>query len=182
MIFNNNISIIYSDLLNALHLAVGDWMTKGAAQRGRTEGAVLPARRPAPEHDPCMTSEHSTTAWWNRPGVDFEERGKPEYPEKNPRSRIEIDWNSAHIRPEPELNLEHRRGRRGWWLLNHPELPRLDKSPKICDHTRNTSFSAMSRPHPHNLEGSVWIRTKQRQTVPNCQPRKFNETVFLLWH
>ena len=73
-------------------LAVGDWITKGAAQRGRAEGAVLPARRSAPEHDPCMTSEHSTTAWWNRPGVNFEEGEKLEYPEKNPWSQIEIDW------------------------------------------------------------------------------------------
>ena len=54
--------------------AVGDWITKGTAQRGRTEGAVLPGRRSAPEHDPCMTSEHSTTAWWNRPGVYFENK------------------------------------------------------------------------------------------------------------
>ena len=47
----------------------------GSAQRGRIEGAVLPARRSAPEHDPCMTSEHSTTARWIRLGVDFEEGG-----------------------------------------------------------------------------------------------------------
>ena len=25
--------------------------------------------------------------------VDFDEGGKPEYKEKNPRSQIEIDWN-----------------------------------------------------------------------------------------
>ena len=41
--------------------------------------------------DPCMTSEHSTTARWNRLGVDFAEGGKPEYPEKNPRSQVESD-------------------------------------------------------------------------------------------
>ena len=52
---------------------------------------MLPARRSAPEHDPRMTSEHSTTARWNRLGVDFAEGGKPEYPEKNPRSQVEID-------------------------------------------------------------------------------------------
>ena len=33
-----------------------------AGKGGRAEGAVLPARRSAPEHDPCMTSEHSATA------------------------------------------------------------------------------------------------------------------------
>ena len=60
-----------------------DWIAKGAAQRSWTEGAVQPARRSAPEHDPYMTSEHSTTARWIRLGVDFEEggnrsaRGKP---------------------------------------------------------------------------------------------------------
>ena len=37
--------------------------------------------------------------------VDFDEQGKPEYPEKNPRSQIEIDWNSAHIRPEARVEL-----------------------------------------------------------------------------
>ena len=35
--------------------------------------------------------------YWSR--VDFDEEGKPEYPEKNPQSQIEIDWNSAHKRP-----------------------------------------------------------------------------------
>ena len=29
-------------------------------------------------------------------GVNFEEGGKPEYPEKNPQSQVEIDWNLAH--------------------------------------------------------------------------------------
>ena len=32
-------------------------------------------------------------------GKDFDKGEKPEYPEKNPRSQIEIDWNSAHIWP-----------------------------------------------------------------------------------
>ena len=63
---------------------------KDAAQRGRIEGAVQLAGRSVPEHDPCMTSEHSTTARWIRLGVDFEEGG-------NPRSQVEIDLNSTHI-------------------------------------------------------------------------------------
>ena len=45
-----------------------------------------------------MTSDHSSTARWNRLGFDFADGGKPAYPEKNPRSKVEIDWNSAHIR------------------------------------------------------------------------------------
>ena len=48
-------------------------ISNGAAQRGRTEGAVLPVRRSAPEHNPYMTSkQHSTTARWVRLGVNFE--------------------------------------------------------------------------------------------------------------
>ena len=38
----------------------------------------------------------------NRLRVDFDEGGKPEHQEKNPRSQIEIDWNSAHIGPRAE--------------------------------------------------------------------------------
>ena len=52
-----------------------DWNAKGAAQRGRTEWAVLPARRSAPEHNPCMTSEYRTAAKWIRLGINFEEGG-----------------------------------------------------------------------------------------------------------
>ena len=73
---------MYSSANHPLSQSV-DWIAKGAAQRSRTEGAVLPARRSAPEHDPYVTSEHSTTVRWIRLGVDFEEggnrsaRGKP---------------------------------------------------------------------------------------------------------
>ena len=43
-------------------------------QRGRTEGAVLPVRRSAPEHNLYMTSkQHSITVRWIRLGVNFEE-------------------------------------------------------------------------------------------------------------
>ena len=48
---------------------------------------MLLARRSAPEHDPRMTFEHSTTARWNKLGVDFVEGGKPEFPEQNPGGR-----------------------------------------------------------------------------------------------
>ena len=36
-------------------------ISKGAAQRGRTEGAVLPVRRSAPQHNPYMTSKQQCT-------------------------------------------------------------------------------------------------------------------------
>ena len=50
--------------------------SKGTAQRGRTEGALLPVRPSAPKHNPYMTSkQHSTTARWIRLGVNFEEGG-----------------------------------------------------------------------------------------------------------
>ena len=32
--------------------------------------------------------------------VDFDEGGKPVYLEKKPQCQVEIDWNSAHIRPQ----------------------------------------------------------------------------------
>ena len=51
-------------------------ISKGAAQQGWTEEAVLPVRHSAPEHNPYMTSkQHSTTARWIRLGVNFEEGG-----------------------------------------------------------------------------------------------------------
>ena len=56
---------------------------KELIQRGRIEGAVQPAGRSVPEHDSCLTSEHSTTARWIRLRGDFEgggnrsERRKP---------------------------------------------------------------------------------------------------------
>ena len=49
-------------------------ISNGAAQRGRTEEAVLPVTRSAPEHNPYMTSkQHSTTARWIRLGVNFDD-------------------------------------------------------------------------------------------------------------
>ena len=63
--------------------------SKGAAQRGRTEGALLPVRPSAPEHNPYMTSkQHSTTARWIRLGVNFEEGGNLECPEKTLEVRL----------------------------------------------------------------------------------------------
>jgi len=75
------------------------------------EGAVLPVRRSAKEYDPCMTSEHSTTARWTKQGVDFAEREKSEYPEKNPRSQIEINKSQVTCGAQ-ESNLGRRGGRR----------------------------------------------------------------------
>ena len=50
-----------------------------------------------PEVIPTCIWGHPPECHWSR--VYFDEGGKPEYPEKNPRSQIEIDWNSAHIWP-----------------------------------------------------------------------------------
>ena len=41
--------------------------------------------------------------------VDFDEGGKAEYPEKNPQSQIEIDWNSAHIWSEARVEPRSKR-------------------------------------------------------------------------
>ena len=66
-----------------------------AAQRGRTRSIY---RCPwLPLYGPCMTSEHS-----------LEEGGKPEYPEKNPRSQIEIDKSPPTCGPRESIP-----GRRG---------------------------------------------------------------------
>ena len=92
---------IWPDLLIAL-LAVGDWIAKGAAQRGRTEGAVLPARRSTPEYDPCMTSEHSTTARWIKLGVDFEEGGNRSARRKPSKS----SWDRLKLSPRTTFVVE----------------------------------------------------------------------------
>ena len=54
---------------------------------------MLPARRSTPEHDPCMTSEHSTTDRWE----SILRREETGVPRENPRSQVEIDWNSTDI-------------------------------------------------------------------------------------
>ena len=79
-----------------------DWFAKGAAQRGRTEGAVLPVRRSAPEHDPYMTSEHSTTARWIRRGVNFEEGGNRSARRKPSKS----GWDRLKLNPHTTLVVE----------------------------------------------------------------------------
>ena len=78
---------------------------------------MLRVRRSAKEYDPCMTSEQTTTARWTKQGVDFAEREKSEYPEKNPRSQITCG--------AQESNLGRRGGRREWWPLHQPDSPRV---------------------------------------------------------
>ena len=79
-----------------------DWIAKGAAQRGRTEGAVLPARRSGPEHDPYMTSEHSTAARWIRLGVNFEEGGNRSARRKPSKS----GWDRLKLNPHTTFVVE----------------------------------------------------------------------------
>ena len=79
-----------------------DWIAKGAAQRSRTEGAVLPARRSAPEHDLYITSEHSTTARWIRLGVDFEEGGNRSARRKPSKS----GWDRLKLNPHTTFVVE----------------------------------------------------------------------------
>ena len=59
----------------------------------------------------------------NWPGVDFSEGGEPEYPEKNPRSQVEIDWNSAHIRPEARIEPGSQRWEARLMTTKPPWLP-----------------------------------------------------------
>ena len=79
-----------------------DWIAKGAAQRGRTEEAVLPVRRSAPEHDPYMTSEHSTTARWIRLRVNFEEAGNRSARRKPSKS----GWDRLKLNPHTTFVVE----------------------------------------------------------------------------
>ena len=79
-----------------------DWIPKGAAQRGRTEVAVLSARHSAPEHDPCMTSEHRTTVIWIRLGVAFEEAGNRSAWRKPSKS----GWDQLKLNPHTTFVVE----------------------------------------------------------------------------
>ena len=67
---------------------------------------------------------------WNLKMLVFEERGKPEYPEKNLlEQRREPTTNSTHIwRRHQELNPGHIDGRRVLSPLRHPCSPRELKS------------------------------------------------------
>ena len=67
-------------------------ISKGTAQRGRTEGAVLRVRRSAPEHSPYMTSkQHSTTVRYGLHWESILRREETGAPGENPRSQLEID-------------------------------------------------------------------------------------------
>ena len=63
---------------------------------------------------------------WNLEKLVFEERGKPEYPDKNLlEQRRELTKNSTHIwRRRRDLNLGHIGGRRALSPLRHPLLPK----------------------------------------------------------
>ena len=106
-------------------------ISKGAAQRGRTEGAVLPGRRSAPEHNPYMTSkQHSTTARWIRLGVNFEEWGNRSARRKPTKS----GWDRLKLNPHTTFVVEvegvidvhyaslasHRVQQRVFYLDGHP--------------------------------------------------------------
>ena len=73
---------------------------------------------------------------WNLKMLVFEERGKPEYPEKNlSEQRREPTTNSTHIwHRRRELNPRHIGGSRGLSLMRHPcydyrfSIPNRDRS------------------------------------------------------
>ena len=59
---------------------------------------MLPAGNcAAPEHDPCITSELSTTARWNEMWVIFAEGGKLKYPEKTLGARLKLTNLIPHL-------------------------------------------------------------------------------------
>ena len=103
MLFNVDVYYFYSA---NLHMNMIKWalqISKGAAQRSRTEGAVLPVRRSAPEHNPYMTSkQHSTTARWIRLGVNFEEGGNRSARRKPSNS----GWDRLKLNPHTTFVVE----------------------------------------------------------------------------
>ena len=85
---------------------------------------------------------------FGRVALVFEEKGKPEYPEKNLlEQRRESTTNSTHIwRPHGDLNPGHIGGRRALSPLRHPLLPEsvhyvihIARSQSICTGCRNVS-------------------------------------------
>ena len=68
---------------------------------------------------------------WNLQMLVFEEKGKPEYPEKNlSEQRREPTTNSTHIwRRRQDLNLRHIGGRRALSTLRHPLLRLCGQDP-----------------------------------------------------
>ena len=82
---------------------------------------------------------------WNLEMLVFEERGKPEYPEKNlSEQRREPTTNSTHIwRRRRDMNSSHTGGRRVLSLLRHPFLPRVQENK--C-HKNSTTVTTTTTP------------------------------------
>ena len=83
---------------------------------------------------------------WNLEMLVFEERGKPESPEKNlSEQRREPTTNSTHIwRRRGNLNLGHIDGRQMLSLLRHPLLInniKLHVRVSICNHINPIHYS-----------------------------------------
>ena len=82
---------------------------------------------------------------WNLEMLVFEERGKPEYPEKNlSEQRREPTTNSTHIwRRRCELNPGHNKRRRVFSPLRHPYCPFFrSNSDNFIELTKNLTHSA----------------------------------------
>ena len=76
--------------------------SRDAARQGRTESIY--GRHCQPLYGPCMTLEHSQQPARISCVSVFAEGGKPEYPDKNPRSRVENQHKlSPHMMPGPGI-------------------------------------------------------------------------------
>ena len=89
-----------------------------------------------------MVSEHSTTARYNRLGVNFAEGGKPEYQEENPQSQIEIDKSQPSCE-EARETIPDCRGWRGKYFENEHLFLITDTvlRKKTIDISSDSSFS-----------------------------------------
>ena len=74
---------------------------QGCSSTG-SEEAVKSGKRSAPEHYPCMTSEHSTTARWIRLGIDFEKGGN----QSAQRKPLKSAWHWLKLNPHTTFVVE----------------------------------------------------------------------------
>ena len=114
---------------------------------------------------------------WNLEMLVFEERGKPEYPEKSLSEQgRQPTTNSTHIwRRRWELNPGHIGGRRVLSPRRHPRSPReLKLFTAISTCSRQHSWHFSLRSPPVNFGGRQWplkVKTQNQKSIFNVDLR-----------